>query len=124
MEDHVTQWAQKHPLAPIHVDCATAVMLKILDGKCKMNDAEKVIMKLLYQRIKQRPGRLLGDDIHRLIAIACSYPSNPVTQTIYEKRILAETMISRPVMKEFKAMIRRNGLLTAHKNRIHPVETG
>jgi len=30
---------------------------------------------------------------------------------IYEKRVLAETMISRPVMKGFKAMIRQQGLL-------------
>lgn len=30
--------------------------------------------------------------------------------TIYEHRVLAETAISRPVMKTFKAMIRAEGL--------------
>jgi hypothetical protein len=30
---------------------------------------------------------------------------------IYEKRLLAETVISRPVMKQFKAFIREQGLL-------------
>jgi hypothetical protein len=30
---------------------------------------------------------------------------------VYEKRVLAETMISRPVMKGFKGMIRAEGLL-------------
>jgi hypothetical protein len=30
---YVALRAQRHPLAPAHVDCATAVMLKILDGK-------------------------------------------------------------------------------------------
>ena len=29
---------------------------------------------------------------------------------IYERRVLAETAISRPVMKAFKAMIRAEGL--------------
>jgi hypothetical protein len=29
---------------------------------------------------------------------------------IYEQRLLAETMLSRPVMKGFKAMIREQGL--------------
>lgn len=30
---------------------------------------------------------------------------------IYEKRLLAETTISRPVMKQFKVFIREHGLL-------------
>jgi len=30
---------------------------------------------------------------------------------VYEKRLLAETAISRPVMKQFKAFIRETGLL-------------
>jgi hypothetical protein len=38
---HVRQWVLEHPLSPAHVDCATAVMLKILDGKCKMDAEEK-----------------------------------------------------------------------------------
>jgi hypothetical protein len=32
---------------------------------------------------------------------------------IYEKRVLAESMITRPVMKGFKAMIRQENLLAA-----------
>jgi hypothetical protein len=31
-------------------------------------------------------------------------------QTVYERRVLAETTLSRPVMKTFKAMIRAQGL--------------
>ena len=37
--EQVRQWVLEHPLSPAHVDCATAVMLKILDGKCKMDTA-------------------------------------------------------------------------------------
>lgn len=32
---------------------------------------------------------------------------------VYETRVLAETMISRPVMKGFKARLRRDGVLPA-----------
>ena len=49
MIDHIKQWLEIHPLSPLHVDCATTVMLKILDGKCKMNTDEKVVMALLYE---------------------------------------------------------------------------
>ncbi len=45
--EHVRCWVREHPLSPIHVDCATAVMLKILDGKCKMDAEEKLVMALL-----------------------------------------------------------------------------
>ncbi|MFD2406832.1 hypothetical protein ACFSVK_15665 [Azorhizophilus paspali] len=35
---------------------------------------------------------------------------------LYEKRVLAETMISRPVMKGFKAMLRETDLLEAERD--------
>jgi hypothetical protein len=31
-------------------------------------------------------------------------------EQVYEQRVLAETMISRPVMKGFKALLRERGL--------------
>ncbi|MFD2406831.1 hypothetical protein ACFSVK_15660 [Azorhizophilus paspali] len=55
--EHVARWAEAHPLSPIHVDCATAVMLKILDGKCKMKPTEKLVMALLYERVKHLPAK-------------------------------------------------------------------
>jgi len=85
-------------------------MLKILDGKCKMEAEDKVVMALLYDEIKGRPGHLLGEDIHRLIAAAREHLDDETREVIYAKRVLAETMISRPVMKGFKAMIRAEGL--------------
>lgn len=106
-------WVERHPLKPIEVDCATAVMLKILDGKCKMDADEKVVMALLYDQVKQYPGELLGGDIHQMIAEARDDLSDRRRDAIYELRVLAETRISRPVMKGFKAMIRREGLFRA-----------
>jgi hypothetical protein len=34
-----------------------------------------------------------------------------LVERIYEQRLLAETMISRPVMKAYKAMLRASGVL-------------
>lgn len=109
--DSVSHWVESHPLSPIQVDCATAVMLKILDGKCKMRDSEKVVMALLYDAVKTWPGQVLKPSLHSLIASARAQTDESMKTLIYEKRLLAETTISRPVMKSFKAMIRAQGLL-------------
>ena len=63
-EDRVAGWVLAHPLSPGDVDCATAVMLKILDGKCKMSPADKRQMSALYEdMISEFPqGRTLFAD--------------------------------------------------------------
>lgn len=106
----IGRWLLAHPLPPAHVDCTTAVMLKILDGKCKMDAAEKVVMARLYDAVKGREGHLLGADVHALIAQARSAMDPDLRERVYETRVLAETMISRPVMKGFKALLRVQGL--------------
>lgn len=108
---HVAAWVDSHPLTASDVDCATAVMLKILDGKCKMGAVEKTIMAALYDALRGRPGERFGELEHGLIAMARHGVSEALRSTIYEHRVLAETAISRPVMKAFKAMIRAQGLL-------------
>lgn len=110
MIEHVKQWVAEHPLSPLHVDCATTVMLKILDGKCKMNAEEKVVMAELYQQVKHCPSQLLSDDIHSLIADSQYHLDDATKMIIYEQRLYAETRLSRPVMKGFKALIREQGL--------------
>ena len=111
---HVQLWVASHPLSQLEVDCSTAVMLKILDGKCKMKPESKVIMEILYDHTKHQSGKLLGDDIHRLIADSRCSLDEIQKNHIYEKRLLAETMISRPVMKAFKSRIKKEGLLAEH----------
>lgn len=111
----IAQWVREHPLNPSQTDCVTTVMLKILDGKCKMNPEEKRVMALLYDEVKHRPGNVLNTDIHALIRDAREHADEEMKDLIYEKRLLAETMISRPVMKDFKAMIRLNGLFERQK---------
>lgn len=105
------EWAARHPLSPIHVDCTTTVMLKILDGKCKMSPEEKEVMARLYDAVYQQPGEKLPVTVHQLIAEARANPDEALLLKVYEQRLLAETAISRPVMKAFKAMLRDQGLL-------------
>ena len=107
---HVPAWVAAHPLTPSDVDCATAVMLKILDGKCKMGEVEKRVMAALYDALRHRPGQRFGDSEHALIATARQGADEALKMAIYERRVLAETAISRPVMKAYKAMIRAEGL--------------
>lgn len=106
----VGRWVAGQALTASDVDCATTVMLKILDGKCKMGAVEKEIMARLYEAIKNRPGLRFGDDFHALIAAARGEPGDAIRNVIYEQRVFAETALSRPVMKAFKAMLRQQGL--------------
>ena len=110
LDQWVGNWVQSQSLSAADVDCATTVMLKILDGKCKMKVLEKKVMAALYDQVKQQVGEQIGQDMHELIAEVRGVLSEADKERVYEKRVLAETMISRPVMKGFKARIRQNGL--------------
>ncbi len=112
----VALWLAVHPLTPIQIDCATSVMLKILDQKCKMAENEKIIMQQLYDEVKHHAGHFLKPDLHELIKQARHGADDELRLKIYEQRILAETIISRPIMKSFKAMIREHGLLNTPQN--------
>lgn len=104
-------WAQQHLHDPVHIDCTTAVMLKILDGKCKMDSREKAAIAVMYDVVKNRPGKLLDNSHHQLIEQARRQMDEELVMQIYEQRLYAETMISRPVMKAYKAMLREQGIL-------------
>lgn len=109
--EQVAHWLAQHPLTDVEVDCAVAVKLKILDGKCKMPPAEKHVMALLYECIRDLPGARLDASLRIVIAAVGSQPDESQKNGIYEQRVLAETIIARPVMKAFKARIRAQGLL-------------
>jgi hypothetical protein len=106
------EWLARHPLTPSEVDCVIAVMLKILDGKCRMAADEKTVMAGLYDALAGRCGDRLGAAEHELIDGARADGNPALREAIYERRVLAETMISRPVMKAFKAMLREESLLS------------
>lgn len=109
--DPAVAWARQTPLTPIQVDCVTAIMLKILDGKCKMDRAEKRAVAAIYHAIQPTPGQLLDPAVHGLIARGLAHLDEALVAEIYEQRVLAETRISRPVMKGFKALLRSAGII-------------
>lgn len=105
------QWLVQNPMTKIEVDCATTVMLKIIDGKCKMPAQEKVVMAKLYDRVNSLPGLIFDDlEMHSFIKGMRGQLTEDDRLAVYEKRLLAETMLSRPIMKKFKARIRSCGL--------------
>ncbi|HRH76043.1 MAG TPA: hypothetical protein PK129_01755 [Cellvibrionaceae bacterium] len=110
MKDRLAQWLQSRTFTALEIDCVNTVMLKILDGKCKMAPAEKTLMTALYDALKTQPGKLLGLEIHLIIHRAQHQLDDAMRLHIYEQRLLAETMLSRPIMKAFKARLRNEGL--------------
>lgn len=104
-------WVENIKLEPLEVDCITTIMLKILDGKCKMFPVEKEAITWMYEITKHQPGIVLNSEIHELIGNALDKKDEKTVQNIYEQRLYAETMISRPVMKAFKAKLRKHGII-------------
>lgn len=101
-----TQWAHETPLEPAHLDCVTAIMLKILDGKCKMGEAEKAALTAVYDEVKGQLGQSLGEAVHALIAQARQATNPELAEAIHAWRVRAETQIPKPVMKGFKQLLR------------------
>ena len=108
----IATWASSNIVEPLDIDCVITLMLKILDGKCKMSDADQQVASQLYDAVGQRPVcRLDAARCHALIAEARRYCDDDLKMRIYEQRLLAETMLSRPLMKAFKARLREAGIL-------------
>ncbi|OYY94910.1 MAG: hypothetical protein B7Y41_04960 [Hydrogenophilales bacterium 28-61-23] len=99
-------WARRTVFEPIHLDCVTAIMLKILDAKCKMGAPEKTALTAVYDVIKDRPGQSLDDAVHGLIASARLGADADLAERIHAWRERAEAHIPKPVMKGFKQILR------------------
>lgn len=100
------EWAKETSFEPIQVDCTTAVVLKILDNKCKMLPGEKAAIMEIYDVVKRLPGTLFSAEALKTIDKARIKPSNAAGQTIHELRVYAEANIPKPTMKAYKAMLR------------------
>lgn len=99
-------WAQESEFEPAHLDCVTAIMLKILDAKCKMGEADKRALAAVYDEIKDRPGQALDGSVHELIAAARRNMDAELAARIHDWRVRAEAAIPKPVMKGFKELLR------------------
>lgn len=69
-------------------------------------------MEMLYDQFIDTSGLHLDHSYRQLITEARSKNTPETRNKIYELRVLAETMISRPVMKQFKARLREEGFLS------------
>jgi hypothetical protein len=99
-------WAQTAPLSVSDLDCITAVMLKILDGKCQMNEEQRHAYISIYNVSKVRPGELLGEEVHWAIDTARHVNRQEIRERIHQLRLEAEAAIPKPTMKAFKARVR------------------
>jgi hypothetical protein len=99
-------WAQTAPLDPLQIDCVTAVMLKILDNKCKMLPEQQMALMAVYSVVKERKGLLLDDSIHQEIDRAMELGDQDSMGRIHELRLQAEATVPKPVMKYFKQYFR------------------
>ena len=114
--DAASDWARRTLFEPIHLDCVTAIMLKILDAKCKMGEAEKTALAAVYDEIKDRSGQSLDSAVHALIASARLASARlasanlaadaALAERIHAWRVTAEALIPKPVMKDFKQLLR------------------
>ena len=84
---NLSEWLKE----PVPVDCITTVMLKILDGKCKMLPEEKLLMADLYDQIKHLNVTLLPADIHQLI-LQAREGMDEFLQTVYPQMRLVTVL--------------------------------
>ena len=73
-------------------------------------------MEKLYDDVMDMPTSLLGQSQHDMIkrarhAITQNHFNEEMREEIYEQRLYAESMISRPVMKNFKSLLRAAHIL-------------
>ncbi len=99
-------WARQQRFTPQQHDCTTAVVLKILDGKCKMLPGESAAVIAIYKVLDRQPGELFGSEVHRLIGLALQREKPQLAASIHQLRLMAESLIPKPVMKRYKSMLR------------------
>lgn len=91
--------------SPEDIDCTTAVVLKILDGKCKMDPASQQAVLAVYDTLRHKRGQLFGEDVHTLIR-AAREKVKACGDRVHQLRLEAEALISKPTMKAYKARLR------------------
>lgn len=106
------EWALQQDFDTMAIDCTTTVVLKILDGKCKMLPGEKHAIMQIYDVMRSHPGDIFNENTHNAIELArmiydkTENFGDHIMQHIHELRVFAESNIPKPVMKKYKAMLR------------------
>lgn len=99
------EWAAQTEFTTTDVDCTITVVLKILDGKCKMLPGEKAAIFEIYDVVRGDESFIFDYDVRRVIDQARQQDAT-VMDRIHELRVFAEASIPKPVMKKYKAMLR------------------
>ncbi len=99
-------WAIQAGFTPEQVDCTTAVLLKILDNKCKMLPGEKLAVMAIYDVVRHLAAPLFDTAVHDAIRAARQQPDTVTLAAIHPLRVHAEATIPKPVMKRYKAFLR------------------
>lgn len=99
------EWAAQTAFTITDVDCTITVVLKILDGKCKMLPGEKAAILEIYDVVRGADSFIFDAGVHRSIDLARQGDAS-VPGRIHELRVYAEASIPKPVMKKYKAMLR------------------
>lgn len=100
------QWALLVGFNPEQADCTTAVVLKILDNKCKMLPGEKLAVMAIYDAVRHLASPLFDSAMHDAISAARLQPDTQTLDAILPLRVYAEAAIPKPVMKHYKAFLR------------------
>jgi len=99
-------WARVKCFSPSDIDCTTAVVLKIIDRKCKMESMDMNTVVVIYDVIKTQTGDRLGENTHQLIEAARTQTTDYLRLEIHKQRVKAESLIDKPIMKAYKKMLR------------------
>ena len=99
-------WAIQSSFTPEQVDCTTAVVLKILDNKCKMLPGEKLAVMAIYDAVRHLAAPLFDHAAHDAIRAVRQEPGTLTLAAIHLLRVHAEAAIPKPVMKRYKAFLR------------------
>jgi len=103
------RWAETAHLDSAQRDCVTAVVLKVLDAKCKMAPGQQEAMLAIYDTLGADGGGLFDQAVHQSIEQARSSPhlEASLRERIHQLRLEAEARIAKPTMKAFKVRLRR-----------------
>lgn len=108
MPPYPVQWAESAHLDNMQRDCITAVVLKVLDAKCKMPAEQQEAVLAIYDTLEIYSNGLFGPEVHRYIdqALSANQLDEALRDHIHQLRLEAEANIAKPIMKAFKARLR------------------
>lgn len=103
--DIIQYWMKRSQLTPLQNDCVTAIVLKVLDAKCKMDMQKQSVIMSVYAQTRLHPGSLFHQQVHQTIDLAIRSADEACLKQIHVYRQFAESSIPKPDMKAFKSYL-------------------